>query len=120
MVEDYTPYEPSAFAPQMFTAVPITVNGQTLGVFTAQIAIKTLNGLVTDNGRWPGRARRYREVLLVGEDRLLRSQSRFMVEEPDEFLRDARADGLPANTAEQIRSLDTTILYMPARTEAMS
>jgi class 3 adenylate cyclase len=42
-----------------------------------------------------------------------------MVEKPDRFLEEARADGLPEVTAEQIKSLGTTILYMPARTEAI-
>jgi hypothetical protein len=42
VVEDYTAYTPSAFAPQMFAAVPIIANGQTIGVFVSQIDIQTL------------------------------------------------------------------------------
>jgi class 3 adenylate cyclase len=58
-------------------------------------------------------------VLLTGEDRLMRSQSRFMIESPDKFLAQAQANGLPASTANQIRALGTTILYMPNRTVAI-
>lgn len=120
VIEDYTPYEPSAFAPQMFTAVPVVIDGQAIGVFTAQIDIKTLNGLVTDNERWQEAGQGDTgEVLLVGEDRLLRSESRFRFESPASFLDQAEADGLPVATAEQIRNLGTTILYMPERTEAI-
>jgi class 3 adenylate cyclase len=119
VVEDYTPYVPSALAPQMFTAVPIVVDGQTLGIFTAQIDIKTLNDMVTDQGRLQEAGEgRSGEVLLVGQDRLLRSQSRFMVEDPAQFLAQAQAEGLPETTADQIRNLRTTILYMPANTGA--
>jgi len=59
------------------------------------------------------------EVLLTGEDRLLRSQSRFLIENPDKFVAQAEANGLPALTANQIRALGTTILYMPNRSEGV-
>jgi class 3 adenylate cyclase len=118
VVEDYTPYPPSGFAPQMFTAVPITADGRPIGVFVAQLDIRTLNNLMTDNSRWREIGEgETGEVLLVGEDRLLRSRSRFMIEEPDKFLAQAEANGLPAATANQIRTLGTAVLYMPERTE---
>jgi len=120
VIEDYTAYTPSAFAPQMFAAVPIIAGGEKIGVFVAQIDIRTLNGLLTDNNSWWATGQgETGEVLLVGEDRLLRSQSRFMVENPDKFLAQAKANGLPASTADQIRAVGTTILYMPERSEAV-
>jgi class 3 adenylate cyclase len=120
VIEDYTPYVPSALAPQMFTAIPIVVDGRTLAVFAAQVDIKALNDLVTDDGQWVESGQgETGEVILVGQDRLLRSQSRFMTEDPAKFLDEAQANGLPAVTAAQIRNLGTTILYMPANTEAI-
>jgi class 3 adenylate cyclase len=120
VIEDYTAYTPSAFVPQMFAAVPIIADGQTIGVFVAQIDIRALNDLLTDNNGWRSTGLgETGEVLLTGEDRLMRSQSRFMIESPDKFLAQAQADGLPASIANQIRALGTTILYMPSRTEAI-
>ena len=70
---------------------------------------------MSSNARWiPAMVAR-----LVGEDRLLRSQSRFLIENPDKFVRQAEANGLPAATANQIRALGTTILYMPVGSEAV-
>jgi hypothetical protein len=70
VVEDYTAYTPSAFAPQLFAAVPIIAEGQTIGVFVAQIDILTLNNLLTDNNAWRSTGQgETGEVLLVGEDR---------------------------------------------------
>ena len=43
MIQDFTPYPPSGFAPQLFTAVPITSDGRTIAVFVAQIDIDALN-----------------------------------------------------------------------------
>lgn len=120
VVEDYTAYTPSAFAPQMFTAVPVIADGQTIGVFVAQIDIVTLNNLLTDNNDWHSTGQgETGEVLLVGEDRLLRSQSRFLIENPEKFLAQAKANGLQASIANQIGTLGTTILYMPERSEAV-
>ena len=120
VIEDYSAYMPSAFAPQMFTAVPLIADGQTIGVFVAQIDIRTLDTLLTDDKRWTATGQGDTgEVQLVGEDRLLRSQSRFMAADPDRFLAQAQANGLPASVAAQIRSLGTTILYMPDHNEAV-
>jgi class 3 adenylate cyclase len=120
VIEDYTAYTPSAFLPQMFAAVPIIADGQTIGVFVAQIDIRTLNDLLTDTNGWRSTGQgKTGEVLLTGEDRLMRSQSRFMIENPEQFLAQAQAYGLPASTANQIRTLGTTILYMPNRSEAV-
>jgi class 3 adenylate cyclase len=120
VIEDYTAYQPSAFLPQMFAAVPIISDGQTIGVFVAQIDIRGLNNLLTDNNGWRSTGQgETGEVLLTGEDRLMRSQSRFLIEAPDKFLAQAEANGLPTSIANQIRALGTTILYMPSRTEAI-
>ncbi len=120
VIEDYTAYTPSAFAPQMFSAVPIVADGQTIAVFVAQIDIRTLDSLLSDNNGWRSTGQgETGEVQLVGDDRLLRSQSRFMLENPDKFLAQAQANGLSRSIADQIRTLGTTILYMPERSEAV-
>ena len=120
VIEDFSAYMPSAFAPQMFTAVPIIADGQTIGVFVAQIDISALNSLLTDDNGWrlTGQGETG-EVQLVGEDRLLRSQSRFLVQDPTRFLADLQANGMPTSVADQIRLLGTSILYMPVRNDAI-
>jgi class 3 adenylate cyclase len=120
VVGDFSAYMPSAFLPQMFTAVPIVADGQTIAVFVAQINVGALNALLTDGGDWEATGQgKTGEVLMVGEDRLLRSQSRFMATDPGKFLEQARANGLPQSVADQIRTLGTTILYMPDRNGAV-
>ena len=120
VMADYSAYMPSGFAPQIFTAVPVIADGQTIGVFVAQIDVGTLNTLLTDAGQWKETGQgNTGEVLMVGEDRLLRSQSRFMATDPNKFLADAQANGLPQSVADQIRTLGTTILHMPDRNNAV-
>jgi class 3 adenylate cyclase len=120
VIDDYTAYTPSAFLPQMFAAVPIISDGRTIGVFVAQIDIRALNNLLTDNNSWRSTGQgETGEVLLTGEDRLLRSQSRFLIQSPDKFLAQILANGVPASIVDQIRTLGTTILYMPSHSEAI-
>lgn len=120
VVEDFSPYMPSAFAPQMFAAVPIISGGQTIGVFVAQINIRTLDSLLTDDRRWQTTGQgETGEVQLVGQDRLMRSQSRFFATDPEKYLKDVQANGLPTSIADQIRTVNTTILYMRIRNDAV-
>ena len=62
VMQDYTPYPPSGFAPQLFAAMPVTADGQTVAVLVAQIDAEGLDRLLTDNGKWrengAGRLRR--------------------------------------------------------------
>src|SRR6516162_8695151 len=53
--------------------------------------IATLNNLLTDNNEWRSTGQgETGELLLTGEDRLLRCQSRFLIENPDGFIAHAK------------------------------
>ena len=117
VVQDFTPYPPSGFAPQLFTAAPIMQDGRTIAVFVAQIDVQALNRLLTDNGRWRESGQgETGEVMLVGEDHLARSQSRFMQENPQKLVSALRSDGVPESTIRAIEALNSTILYLPVNT----
>jgi class 3 adenylate cyclase len=120
VIEDSSAYMPTYFAPQMFTAVPIIADGQTIGVFVAQIDIDVLNDLLTDHNGWRDTGQgETGEVQLIGEDRLMKSQSRFMATDPTLFLAQVQANGTPASTVEKIRALGTTIQALPVHNDAI-
>ena len=120
IIEDYSLYMPAGFAPQLFTAAPLIVDGLTIGVLVAQIDIGTLNGLLTDDNGWQVTGQgETGEVQLVGEDRFMRSQSRFMATQPDRFLAQVQANGTPASVVAQVRAIGTTIMYLRLRNEAI-
>ena len=52
VMQDYTPYPPSGFAPQLFAAMPVTAGGHPIAVLVAQIDAEQLNRLLSDNGKW--------------------------------------------------------------------
>jgi methyl-accepting chemotaxis protein len=109
------PYMPTYFAPQMFTAVPIIADGQTIGVFVAQVDIDALNDLLTDQNGWRQTGQgETGEVQLIGEDLLMRSQSRFMATDPNRFLAEVKANGTPSLIADRVRALGTTSKPSPS------
>ncbi len=74
--EDYALYSPSGGSPEAFTSVPIYDGGQLTGVLILQIKITELQGIV----EWKAGRGETGEALLVGPDKLMRSQSRFLTE----------------------------------------
>ena len=73
VMADYSAHMPSAFMPQIFTAVPVIADGQTIGVFVAQIDVSTLDELLTEPaaGKRPVKARPARCVNALAEARRL-------------------------------------------------
>lgn len=114
VIEDYSAYMPSGFAPQIFTAVPVISEGETIGVFVAQIDVATLNARLTDDGQWQASGQgETGEVQLIGEDHLSRSQWRGMATDPKTFLAEVEANGTPQEAVAKMSALGTTILQLP-------
>ncbi|MCW8883909.1 MAG: methyl-accepting chemotaxis protein [Motiliproteus sp.] len=77
LVEDFEPYLPSYNAAASFMGIPIMEEGQLLGVLIFQMPVDKINNVMqTSEGLGESG-----ETYLVGNDYLMRSQSRF-VEEP--------------------------------------
>lgn len=58
------------------------------------------------------------ETYLVGRDFLMRSLSRFLVEDPTKYAETLRSLGMDAAAINRIKQYDTSILQQPVRTEA--
>src|SRR3954469_12970367 len=86
---------PAGFAPQLFTGVPIIADGRIIAVLVVQIDIDGLNDRLTDAGQWAANGQgETGEVLLVGDDHLLRSEARLMQTDPGRFLGTLAKDNL--------------------------
>lgn len=113
ILEDYSAYMPAGFAPTLFAAAPITFGGKTIAVFVAQIDTKLLDNVLTDGRHWRDAGQgETGEVLLVGQDKLFRSQSRFLETDPEKFLHQISANGEPASVVDQVRNQGTTLLTL--------
>ena len=84
---DFAPYIPSYSAAASFIASPIMRNGKRLGILIYQMPIDGINNIMTNKRSWKDTGfGESGETYLVGSDNLLRSQSRFLIEDKNGYL----------------------------------
>jgi class 3 adenylate cyclase len=113
---DFEAYEPSLGAPAMFIASPIQDGNERVGILVLQVSIDDLDRVISGNRGWErdglGKSG---DTGLVGEDFLMRSNSRGMIEDPDSHLARMRARGIPEEKLARIRAYGTTVLQQEVR-----
>jgi len=116
-LEDFQPYEPSYGTPASFIASPISDGDELLGVLVFQLPLDRINAITTSERAW-------REVGLgasgetyvVGPDRRLRTESRFMVEDSSEYVGRIRAAALEEAVVRSIAAQGSAVGLQPVNT----
>ena len=109
-LEDFAPYFPSYEAAASFISTPIKFDNQTIGVLIFQMPVDKINSIMTFGKNW-----RYTglgnsgETYVVGPDSLLRSEPRFLFEEPELYFEDLKALGVSQGVMEQIQGKSSAI-----------
>ena len=115
---DFKPYHPSFNAPASFIASPVFDGDSLEGVLVFQMPIDKINGIMTSNGKWSdvglGESG---ETYLVGDDTLLRSQSRFLLEDAEGYFEVLKAANVDEKAIDRIRSSNSAIGLQPVKTE---
>jgi methyl-accepting chemotaxis protein len=119
---DYAYYEPSD-APAIFVASPIVQNEQTIGVLALQISDEAINAIMNERTGLGESG----ETYLVGEDNLMRSNSRFSEQATilDRSINtDAVSEALAGTTDSKIiedyRGIEVLSAYSPIETEGFN
>ena len=116
---DFEFYDPSYTAPAAFIASPIMENGEKHGVLVFQMPIEEINKVMTDDGHWEsGGLGASGEAYMLGKDGTMRSISRVLATNPDEYKRRLKEQGNKDGVIEKIMRLETPILLHNARTAA--
>ena len=119
-IVDFEAYGPSYGAPAAFIAAPIFDGSEFLGVLAVQVPVDEVNNVMTGNRNWQSDGLgESGETYLVGEDYLMRSVSRFLVETPEEYLETLESLGTDDATINRIKQYDTSILEQKVRTEGV-
>ena len=109
-LEDFAAYAPSYGTPASFIAAPIHDGSRLVGVLAFQMPVDEINRVMTGNRQWEkdglGDSG---ETILVGNDNLMRSASRFYLEDPKGFLALLKKRGI--KNEEIARLGQTTILH---------
>ena len=117
---DFDFYEPSYGAPASFLAAAVHDDGERIGVLVIQIPIDRIDNIMTGDRGWAedglGESG---ETYLVGSDYLMRSDSRFALEDLAGFVEVLERHGVPADRRERVQEFGTTILLQEVRTEAV-
>jgi PAS domain S-box-containing protein len=114
---DFESYTPALGAPAAFAATPIFKDGRRLGVLALQIPLDRINAIMTGDRRWVEQGLgRTGETYLVGSDRRMRSDSRFILEAPPEFVDALARQGASEDLLRLIQAHRSTVLFQPIMT----
>ena len=114
---DFKPYHPSYNNQASFIASPIFDGPQQVGVLLFQMPLDRINNIMTNNQRWSdiglGESG---ETYTVGHDYKLRTQSRFLAEDKQNYLRVMKDLGVPAATLKEMENTGQAIGLQEAKT----
>lgn len=117
---DFEDYAPSLGTPAAWAVTLISNGTRITGALAIELPIKRIDQVMTGNRDWTrGGLGATGETYLVGPDRLMRSPSRLLVENPEAFRAKAIAIGTPAADVERAIATGSTLLLQSVQTEAV-
>lgn len=116
---DFEPYHPSYNAPASFIASPIFDDaGQKIGVLIFQMPIDRINEIMTNRHEWANVGLgQSGETYIVAADFTLRNQSRFFIEDRENYFKMIQEIGTPESTVTKIKNFESTIGLQQVKTE---
>ena len=115
---DFGEYEP-ADEPTAWFMSPVGPQGRVDGVLALQFPISKINRLMTMDRKWQESGMgKTGETFIVGDDDLMRSDSRLFLEDPEAYKRDVVNAGTPPDIAQEAIDRGGTTLIQPVPTDA--
>ena len=116
---DFEPYHPSYNAAASFIASPIFEKDMLIGVAVFQMPIDIINSVMTSNQDWQASGMGASgETYMVGSDYTLRSESRFLIENPEQYLKLMSELSMDEKLVAEIKNAESAIGRQRIRTEA--
>lgn len=121
---DFQRYSPALGQPVAWVVVPLAGPDRAVGALAVQLPIARVNQIMTGDGNWADSGLgRTGEAYLAGRSDgdsapTMRSVSRTLAEDPDNYLQLAIRTGLAPEVAEQAVASGETLLLQPVDTEA--
>lgn len=116
---DFKSYHPSYNAPAAFISSPIFDDkGEKLGVLIFQMPIDRINEIMTNRHEWANVGLgESGETYIVADDFTLRNQSRFFIEDQENYFKMIEEIGTPESTITKIKNFESTIGLQEVKTE---
>ena len=116
-VVDTELYRPDLGRPVGFVLSPIFNGPDMVGILALEFPIDRIVQLLTGNFQWEREGMgKTGECYVVGPDFTMRSRSRFMVEDPQAFLRELRTSAVTTSVVDQIERQGTVLNQLPVKT----
>ncbi|MEB3230732.1 MAG: adenylate/guanylate cyclase domain-containing protein [Leptolyngbyaceae bacterium] len=118
-VVDYKPYVPNQLEPTAFVAAPIYNGPHIVGIIAVQLPKDRINTILTGNQAWAELGLgQTGQIYVVGDDLLMRSTARPLIEDRDSYLNTLKRLGQTPQTLTLIETLNTSILLQEVNTMA--
>ncbi len=118
-VSDFEAYRPALGQPKGFIATPVFDGPRMVAIMVLRFPIEPLTSALSNDRGWEAEGLgKTGEVYLLGPDRTMRSDSRFLIEDRKAFIESLRRSQLTSRTVDDVSRLNTTILTLPVRHEA--
>lgn len=118
---DYAEYQPSLDDPTAWVASPVGSGSSVQGVLAIQVPTQTINSVMTGNNGWKGDGLGSTgESYIAGPDKLMRSDSRELLQDPKKFEKDAIAAGTSTSVVKQELAKKSSVLLQPVNTTAVT
>ena len=118
-IVDFEPYRPNLGRPMGFALSPIFDGAQMIGILALQFPIDNFNAVLTGNFKWKEEGMgETGETYLVGPDGTMRSRSRFMYADPQDFIQTLRRSSIPSNLVDQIERQGNVLCILPVASES--
>ncbi len=119
-LEDFEHYLPAEGAPEAFIASPIIYQARHVGELVFALQVDAIDRIMTDDRHWKEAGLgETGQSYLVGSDYLMRSNDRFLLENPRHYMEMLRAQKVPEDKVQTIQRLNTTILQMEVKTPSV-
>ncbi|EAZ92157.1 adenylate/guanylate cyclase domain-containing protein [Crocosphaera chwakensis] len=119
-VIDFTSFRPSYGQPVAFIGSPIFQQSNLVGILLLQLPVNEINRIMTGNFQWKKDGLgKTGETILVGSDYLMRSQSRFLVENPDTYFKELKKQNISDRIIQRIKENNSPILLQEVKTNSI-
>lgn len=119
IIQDIQPYIPAYNEPTAFMLVPIYNKNTYTGILGVRISMSIINSIMTHDKQWVNDGLgRSGEVYLLGSDLLMRSDSRFLIENKMKFLNILKEKGENSKVLKNIDIFNTTVFNKLVNTQS--
>ncbi|OOF26402.1 hypothetical protein BZJ19_04535 [Salinivibrio proteolyticus] len=118
---DYRPYFPSYDEPASFIATPVIAKDEIVGVLIFKLPIQRLSGVISAQGHWQSAGfGQTGEMFLVGPDNVLRTESRYLHANKDQYLQQLTQNGVKPELLRRIAFTGTAAGQQPIESRSVT